>query len=48
MSTFKFLNHYTCPKCNYYWEDAWDQVVEDDCPQCGFRHVKPEETTDLK
>lgn len=41
------LNHYTCPRCNYYWEDEWDCEVEDDCPECGLRHISPEKSEKL-
>lgn len=43
----KLLNHYTCPRCGYYWEDEWDCEVDDDCPKCGNRHISPEESEDI-
>ena len=32
-------NCYTCPKCGHVWEDDWDCQVDDDCPECGERHI---------
>jgi predicted RNA-binding Zn-ribbon protein involved in translation (DUF1610 family) len=37
-----FLNHYECPRCDYAWSDAWSCQVDDDCPNCGLRHISPE------
>lgn len=41
---YGILNYYTCPVCNYYWEDEWDCEVEDDCPSCGHRHITPKKS----
>ncbi len=37
----RFLNHYRCPQCDYHWSDAWDCTCDDDCPNCGNRHISP-------
>lgn len=42
-----FLNSYTCPECNYEWEDEWDCGCDDDCPACGKRHITPMESEQL-
>ena len=28
------------------WADEWDCTCDDDCPECGFRHVSPVESED--
>src|SRR4051794_24312218 len=35
----RMLNHYACPRCQYRWSDRWPGEVDNDCPQCGARHV---------
>ena len=42
-----FLNHYECPRCDYTWSDSWDCMVDDDCPNCGLRHISPSESEDI-
>ena len=42
-----FLNKYVCPSCGYYWEDAWECTVLDECPKCGKKHVEPKESEDI-
>ncbi|MEI6283466.1 MAG: hypothetical protein WCP82_12265, partial [Alphaproteobacteria bacterium] len=44
----QFLNHYRCPKCGHEWTDAWDAQCDDDCPNCGARHVSPHRSNDLE
>jgi hypothetical protein len=34
-----WTNHYRCPCCRHEWEDGWDAQVDDDCPNCGLRHI---------
>jgi hypothetical protein len=44
-----WLNHYKCPECEHEWSGEWDCQVDDDCPNCGTRHISPtrsEETSD--
>ena len=38
---FMWLNYYECPECENVWEDEWDCQVDDDCPDCGCRHISP-------
>jgi predicted nucleic acid-binding Zn-ribbon protein len=42
----RFINHYECPRCGNVWTDAWDCMVDDDCPECGLRHISPAESED--
>lgn len=42
-----FRNHYTCPECGYNWTDESSATCDDDCPDCGLRHVSPVESEDL-
>jgi len=44
----RFRNHYKCPSCQHSWEDAWDSMVDDDCPECGYRHVSPYQSDDIE
>lgn len=41
-----FLNHYECPRCQAAWSDRWSCIVDDDCPECGLRHISPTESED--
>ncbi len=41
-----FLNHYRCPTCGNEWADTWSAMVDDDCPQCGTRHISPRKSED--
>lgn len=43
-----YLNHYQCPSCDYEWTDEWTCQVDDDCPNCGKRHVSPYYSEDLE
>ena len=43
----EYLNRYQCPKCNEYWCDVWDCMVDDDCPRCGERHITPFRSDEL-
>lgn len=36
-----FTNYYTCPECDCEWEDEYECWVDDDCPECGMRHISP-------
>ena len=36
-----WTNHYRCPDCRHQWADGWDCQVDDDCPECGLRHISP-------
>jgi len=41
-----FLNHYECPRCGTEWSDSWSCQVDDDCPNCGLRHISATESED--
>lgn len=32
----KYENHYKCENCNIEWEDRWDSMCDDECPECGI------------
>lgn len=36
-----YINHYQCPECNYFWQDEWTAQCDDECPNCGKRHISP-------
>lgn len=42
----EFVNHYKCPKCAHHWTDTWTAQCDDDCPECGARHVSPFKSED--
>jgi hypothetical protein len=42
-----FRNYYRCVGCCYEWEDVWSATCDDDCPQCGARHMSPYESEDV-
>lgn len=42
-----FNNHYRCPGCGARWEDQWSCTCDDDCPECGERHLSPRKSDDL-
>ena len=42
-----FLNYYTCDRCGDDWTDEWSCTCDDDCPNCGARHMSPDESDDL-
>lgn len=37
-------NRYVCPECKHEWEDEWPAQCDDDCPNCGTRHISPTES----
>ncbi len=37
----RFEIEYECPECGYEWEDTWSSPCDDDCPECGTRHIQP-------
>ena len=41
-----FRNYYVCDRCDYHWEDEWSCMSDDDCPQCGARHMSPHQSDD--
>jgi len=42
-----FLNHYSCERCGEDWTDEWSCMCDDDCPECGARHMSPYDSDDL-
>jgi rubrerythrin len=36
-----FVNHYSCPRCGYVWQDDHPSQPDDDCEACGMRHISP-------
>ncbi len=42
-----FLNYYTCDRCGADWTDEWSCMCDDDCPECGARHMSPYDGDDL-
>ena len=42
-----FRNHYICTRCNDVWTDEWSCMSDDDCPNCGCRHLSPMHSDDL-
>ena len=43
-----WLNYYECPECENIWEDQWDCQVDDDCSECGCRHISPSNSTEIE
>ena len=42
-----FRNYYRCEECRYEWDDEWSAMCDDDCAQCGARHMSPYDSDDL-
>jgi len=42
-----FRNYYECAKCGAFWTDEWSCMCDDDCRQCGARHMSPLRSDDL-
>ena len=42
-----YQNHYTCDRCGGDWTDEWSCTCDDDCPNCGARHMSPHDSDDL-
>jgi hypothetical protein len=36
-----------CPRCTTTWDDEWDCMCDDDCPNCGTRHIAPTESREV-
>lgn len=43
----EYENHYECYRCAYTWTDVWTAMCDDDCPECGARHVSPHDSIEL-
>jgi hypothetical protein len=42
-----YRNHYQCARCDHEWSDEWSCMCDDDCPDCGARHMSPCDSDDL-
>jgi len=42
-----FCNRYECDRCQFVWHDEWSCMCDDDCPECGARHMSPYDADDL-
>lgn len=40
-------NYYQCADCGHEWIDEWSCACDDDCPDCGARHMSPLNSDDL-
>lgn len=43
-----FRNFYRCARCGHEWSDAWSATCDDDCPECGARHMSPYKSEDIE
>ena len=43
-----FINHYRCPRCQNEWSDRWSATCDEDCPNCGLRHISPYRSDDAE
>jgi len=43
----QYINYYECPRCKHKWVDVWAAICEDDCPECGLRHIEPYKSEDI-
>jgi predicted nucleic acid-binding Zn-ribbon protein len=43
-----FRNHYWCDRCGHRWRDEWSATCDDDCPNCGARHMSPHWSEDAE
>lgn len=43
----KYENHYKCPYCNVEWDDTWDCMCNDKCPECN-KEIEPYESIELE
>lgn len=42
-----FRNFYRCARCGNEWTDVWSATCDDDCPECGARHMSPYKSEDV-
>ena len=42
-----YRNYYKCARCGLEWPDEWSCMCDDDCPECGARHMSPYDSNDL-
>jgi DNA-directed RNA polymerase subunit RPC12/RpoP len=43
-----FRNFYRCAECSREWTDEWSAQCDDDCPNCGARHISPYKSEDVQ
>ena len=41
-----FTNYYRCDQCGHEWEDVYECQPDDDCGNCGARHISPYKSED--
>jgi uncharacterized protein with PIN domain len=44
----KFHNFYRCPECGTEWDDCWDSMCNDECPECGIKDIEPYRSEELE
>lgn len=42
-----YRNYYECDRCGCEWQDEWSCMCDDDCSECGARHMSPHDADDL-
>ncbi|MFZ0525389.1 MAG: hypothetical protein WA776_12140 [Xanthobacteraceae bacterium] len=42
-----YRSYYECDRCGYEWQDEWSCMCDDDCPECGARHMSPHHGDEL-
>lgn len=47
MTKMIYRNYYECPHCKSEWSDDWSCQVDDDCPECGKRHISPYDSDEI-
>ena len=48
ITTVRVENTYQCPECEVVWADIWSSCVENDCENCGERHLTPIKSVELE
>src|ERR1700722_19202551 len=43
----QFRNFFHCARCGHHWSDVWSAQCDDDCPECGARHMSPYKSEDV-
>jgi predicted nucleic acid-binding Zn-ribbon protein len=43
-----FRNYYRCARCGHEWTDEWSAMCDDDCSNCGARHMAPYQSEDAE
>jgi len=42
-----YLNEYYCAHCDIHWDDVWDCMCNDKCPECD-KEIEPFKSTKLE